>query len=287
MKIKYLRRFIQFFILFSIIYIAISSNNPFKWTPSRISLGMLPPPNLFPISGNTWSLSIKNFNLLHPVAFIDAVVSMKLITITMIIAVSIPFLITLLFGRVYCSFICPMGLLFELNQNVHNFIKKHKFNFKLKHFDYRKIIVIFSLFIGFIFSFPLISAFDPSNILGKEIINLSLHQKVTNFGLIFIIILFCIDIFTYRRFFCTSICPTGYLLGLIGSKRMLRININQEKCTLCGKCDQICYYNLKPMNIALEREFDWHKCDNCGLCKDVCIYNAIDYKFSLKFKGVK
>ncbi|RME62734.1 MAG: 4Fe-4S binding protein, partial [Nitrospirae bacterium] len=276
-KILWLRRTVQLLTLLVLIAVPIITANPYRWSPSRIVLGHLPPPVVRPISGDTWAFKAGGFQIVHPVAFVEAVVTSKVIYLPLVLALLLPLFITLVFGRVFCSFFCPAGFVFELNQKTHRLLGRIGLARKLPVRDIRVLLLVVCLAIGFLVSAPVVSLFDPPHVIGRELMYLFTHHSlsVTGTGLILGILLY--ETFLGPRTWCGSVCPSGGGLSVLGARRLLRIEMDKDRCILCRKCNEACPYELKPMNLATGDEFDWAKCDNCGLCRDTCPTGALSY----------
>ncbi|NOX20251.1 MAG: 4Fe-4S binding protein [Nitrospirae bacterium] len=285
LKIRYLRRITQLIVLVGIILIPIYSQNPMQWSPSRIVLGQLPPPTVFSISGDTWTISFGDFKLMHPLAFIDFLVSTKRFYMPALVAVLIPLLITLVLGRVFCSWLCPVGFILELNQKIHRFLGR--FNNVVKFRDLRLTLFLLLLGVGFFFAVPVLSVFDPPHILGREFMYYFTHKQLSITGVAFIVTLIIFEMLFVRRAWCNYLCPSGGGLSLLSWKRLLNIRMNKELCIKCGKCDDACPYYLQPMKLAEGESINWLKCDNCALCRDVCPTSAIDLAFYIDTNKVK
>ncbi len=282
LKALYLRRIVQFIVLAGIILIPFYSQNPMQWSPSRIVLGHLPPPRVSPVTGDTWSISIGNITFIHPLALIDYIVSSKKLYLPLIAAVILPLAITLILGRVFCSWICPMGFIFELNQKINNLLKKIgvKVNFNIK--DYRYIFFSILLITAFFFAIPALSVFDPPHILGREFMFIFTHHQISLTGILFIGVFLFVEAFSVKRLWCSKLCPSGGGLSLLSAKRILHIRMDKTLCIKCSKCDDACPYDLNPMRLSENGQIDWLKCDNCGLCRDVCPTSAISYHLGIR-----
>ncbi len=215
-------------------------------------------------------------------------------------------LLTLLFGRVYCSTLCPLGVFQDVTTRVANLFKKKKnrrFSFE-KPKKYRYIIlVIIAIFFIFGISLPL-AYLDPYSIWGiisNEILNRSeqiihngasllfpdtiyfrtfSHFVVGSFvfasSLLLIIILFS----AFRgRLYCNTICPVGSFLGLISKVSAFRPIINKESCTKC----QLCVINCKSQCIDLKTQtVDASRCVACMNCVAICKNGSITYSYTWK-----
>lgn len=281
-KIQPLRRITQISIIILIIAVPLYSQNPDNGSPSLIVKGQLPSPSISKVSGDTWSLSIGNYNIIHPAAFFDFVFSAKSVSSYMLIAVLIPLLITLLSGRVFCSWLCPIGFILELITKINAFLKIKGFPRKININNYRYVILAASLIAAFLFGFPVISIFDPAHLLGRELSMIFTHQEVSVAGLIFLLAIILFEIFILSRAWCRFFCPSGACLSLLGIKRICKIRVNKIECINCQKCRSICPYGLEPDQIINYKTMQRAVCDNCGLCRDACTTGAISYGFNIK-----
>ena len=276
-RIKPFRRILQLAVLAALVLVPLSSRNPVDWAPSRIVLGQMPEPATFNFSGDTWSFSIGTFQLSHPLALLDAWLSKGVIYLPLLVGVLIPLALTLVLGRVFCSWFCPVGFLLELNMKIRHALQKIGIGWKRGFRDFRYPVLAVCLVLAFILAVPLLSIIDPPHTLGREFMTLFTHHRVSLAGSGLLLCLLLLDTFFYQRTCCSKLCPSGGGLALLGKYRLLRINMLADRCIECGSCDEACPYQLDPMNLAQGRAFNWTTCDNCGLCRDVCPTGAIEY----------
>jgi ferredoxin-type protein NapH len=282
LKARLPRRVLQLATLLVLVAVPYFTSNRLDLSPSRIVQGQLPPPRVFPVSGDTWSFSAGEFTLLHPVAFAEEALSSKVFYVPMLTAVLLPLLATVVLGRVFCSWMCPVGFVLELNQWTNGLLKKSGIHRGLRIRDFRYALLALSMILAFLLAFPLISVFDPPHMLGRELMYVFTHEELSLSGTGFLLGILLFETFSTSRAWCSCFCPSGGALSIIGARRAWRINMESDKCTQCLKCDETCPYGLEPMGLALGRGFDWAKCDNCGLCRDACPFKAITYRFTAK-----
>lgn len=84
-----------------------------------------------------------------------------------------------------------------------------------------------------------------------------------------------LPILTKKRIFCSLICPFGALVSICGNVSPYKMAIDKEKCTRCGKCQDVC-----PVFAVENKNSDEYKislfCNRCGKCIDVCPINAVN-----------
>ena len=179
----------------------------------------------------------------------------------------------ILFGRVFCGYLCSFGamadLLWFVARKVHP--KYHRVPKQVDRIlKWVKYLILAFLFFG-VWVFALIS-YDAMNspwtIFGMfttigNFPSLSYLISVGGFLLLAIIIA---SLFV-ERFFCRYLCPMGAYLSMISSFRFFFIKKPRENCKGCSLCSQKC-----PMGLSLG-EFDQvqsGECINCNVCTNVC-----------------
>ncbi|MDR3609247.1 MAG: 4Fe-4S dicluster domain-containing protein [Ignavibacteriaceae bacterium] len=239
---------------------------------------------------------------------------LKLLSIISIAATGfiIVTVLTFLFGRVYCSSICPMGTLQDIISFFARKLNNKKYfrlNKEYKFLKYSLLAVtVISFFSG---SLIIIDLLDPYSNTGKIFSNLFrpvlilvnnfiaftfgkaniyfLYPIETNgFSIAAIgfslIILGTIGIMSYMkgRLFCNTICPVGTLLGLFSRYSMFKISIDKGACISCNLCERVCKagcIDKKNKLIYFER------CVSCFNCFEVCPKGGISYTTSIKQTG--
>lgn len=174
--------------------------------------------------------------------------------------------LTLLFGRIYCSTLCPLGLYQELLTILFKpFYKKHKF-LPQKHYIWAYLIaaVLFGTLCGG--TVVLLRMIDPYSIAGNA-------MSGVWFGLGFAAAL-AILVFFKKRFFCTNICPVGAILGFISRLSLFKIRIDTDKCKMCSLCARSCpCSSIDFKNHTVNNE----TCVKCFKCLAHCNHGALYY----------
>ena len=180
-------------------------------------------------------------------------------------------LITFIFGRLYCSLICPFGIAQEIvNLIFSKFQKKKKGDF-YKNLSFKYFIAFFALGSLIGGSALIIRYIDPYTIF-SSMVSLSL------FGIIFSLFVFVL-VFFKNRFFCSNICPVGAILGLISRISIFKMIPNKDKCVSCSLCAKNCPQGcIDYKNKTIDNE----RCIKCFKCINVCKKDAINYTIQPK-----
>ncbi len=208
--------------------------------------------------------------------------------------------LTFLFGRVYCSSLCPLGTLQDTVIGISLKVKKGKYK-KLPTLNILRYGTLSLTILSAIFGILIFIQFlGPYSLFGKITsdvfspilyqISVVLEETGTSFipnktfhmvplgFLIFISIMFASLIlasFKKGRLYCNSLCPVGSFLGLISKASLFQIRIKPDKCVLCGKCEQICKAGCVDYK---NKSIDFSRCVTCFNCLNICPENAIAYQ---------
>jgi ferredoxin len=218
--------------------------------------------------------------------------------------------VTIIFGRIYCSFFCPLGGFQDIFMHMKT---KVKFKYHKPLTTFRLTILPLSIVSAISGSLYLFGFLDPYSFFGKTtnyiikpivvLINngseLLLRKsdiyrlRIMDFPTImpsaiipFVLVLGIIIYFSVKRgrLYCNSLCPLGTFLGIFSIRSLYRIEINKESCTSCGICESLC--KAECIN-SKDKTVDNSSCIRCFNCLNVCPSSAIKYTPSVKTKKVK
>jgi ferredoxin-type protein NapH len=229
------------------------------------------------------------FHLIDPFATIEVFLATYHIPINVIIGtVTILIVYLLLGGRTYCAWVCPYGILSEYGEKLHNTLVNKKI-IKSRKFDHR---VKYIFWIGF-----LVMSFVSGYLVFETISTVGILSRAIVYGwsvaLIWVAVVFAIEVFYSRRAWCTYICPIGTTYGMIGKVSALRIEWN-DNCDSCMVCHDVCFenqvleitkakYDKQRKEKGITREYiTGADCTLCGRCIDVCHADALKFDFRLK-----
>ena len=239
------------------------------------------------------------FGWMAKIQFLPAVLGLNLLVVLFLI------LLTLVFGRIYCSVICPLGVMQDIIAWFGRRGRKKKYRYSYSPEKRVLRLVVLALFIvalvAGIGSFVALLA--PYSSYGRIASNLlapvyaagnnllaffaermhsyafyetSVWIKSLPTLLIAIVTLVCIGILAWRngRTYCNTTCPVGTVLGYLSRFSLFRIRINPEACNQCGLCSRRCKaacINGKAHTV------DYSRCVACMDCIDTCRHGAISF----------
>lgn len=187
--------------------------------------------------------------------------------------------LTFLFGRVYCSVICPLGVLQDLALRLRNLVGvKKKFSFKpeLKVVRYGFLILtVASMIAGLQVIAALIAPYSAYGRIVRGICGIGnggpLALILLGCGTFILIVALAV---TGGRWWCGNVCPVGTFLGLISRFSIFKIRIDWSKCVGCG----LCAANCKASCIdSRSGKIDASRCVGCFDCIGSCHVGALSF----------
>ena len=171
-------------------------------------------------------------------------------------------LITFLFGRFYCSVMCPFGIL----QDIIGFVSRRKAKALPNFRKTRHAIagIVFGLLsCGWTAGFLLL---DPYSNFGR------MFGAFTLGGVLPLVVITALAVWK-KRIYCTTVCPVGTLLGLIAKHGIFKLAIT-GKCVKCGKCVKSCPAGC----IDIEHgTIDNERCVRCMNCVSACPLGGVNF----------
>jgi len=238
------------------------------------------------------------------IQFLPAVLALNFAVVAVLVV------LTLLFGRVYCSVICPLGVL----QDIISWFsgrrkgKKNRFTYKkeVKWLRYGLLVLFIILMIaGLNAAAILIAPYSAYGRIATQLFapvygwcNNLLAAISAHFGsyafypvdvyikslpvfIVAVVTLVVLVILAWRggRTWCNTVCPVGTTLGLLSRFSLFRPVIDTDKCINCGLCGKRCKASCIDTK---NHKIDYSRCVACFDCIGNCTGGAIKYKLACK-----
>lgn len=240
------------------------------------------------------------FGWMAKIQLLPAVLALNFIVIAAVA------LLTLLFGRVYCSVICPLGVMQDMISWVNGKLaRKRRFRFSYSPAkNWLRYIVLGLFIIGMVLgAHSLAILIAPYSAYGRIAANLlaplyrlgnnlmayiaeradsyafysvEVWVKSVSTLVISAVTLLVVGFLAWKhgRTWCNTICPVGTVLGFISRFSIFAPVIDTEKCRNCGLCGKACKASCIDMK---EHSIDYSRCVVCMDCIDNCKEGAIHY----------
>ncbi len=167
-----------------------------------------------------------------------------------VIGLTLVVLLTLVFGRFFCGYLCPVGAVQEIAW--HAPVPKTSPRQKNAFIAVRALVFVVFLIMAFVLSASLLADFGIRDFF---------YLTLTSGSFVFLMVV--VLSMTLYRPFCRLVCPYGVLLSLAGGKSLFRLE-RTGACIECKKCERAC-----PADEA-ERDDEKAECYLCGRCVDAC-----------------
>lgn len=211
--------------------------------------------------------------------------------------------LTFLLGRVYCSVICPLGIMQDIFGWFGKKAKKYRYTYSPAK-NVLRIVLFCAMAVAVVLGIgSFVALLAPYSAYGRIAQNLlapiwagannvladiAEHYESYAFyhtevwirsGIVFGIALATLLILGFLawrngRTYCNSICPVGSLLGFISKFSILGPVIDKSRCNSCGLCSRNC--KAACIN-GKEHQIDYSRCVACMDCLTTCRHGAISY----------
>ncbi|MBO7553517.1 MAG: 4Fe-4S binding protein [Bacteroidaceae bacterium] len=246
------------------------------------------------------------FGWMAKIQFLPAVLALNVGIILLLVV------LTLIFGRIYCSVICPMGVMQDIIAWIGKKTRPKKEQKTPYTYSPAKSVLRYSVLGVFILAIiggvgSFVALLAPYSSYGRIANNLlqpfyrwgnnilaSIAEHYESYAfydtdvwmkslptfLIALATLLIVGYLAYKngRTYCNTICPVGTVLGFISRFSFFHITFDEDKCKNCSMCSR----NCKASAIDFKNhQVDYSRCVTCGNCLEKCKFDALHYKFAV------
>lgn len=217
-------------------------------------------------------------------------------------------LLTLLFGRIYCSVICPLGIFQDVISWFSKKTKKNRYSYSpaVSWLRYATLAVfVITLILGFSTIYTVLEPYSAYGRMASSLLSplyqwgnnviASLAERAESYTFystevwmksiltlgisVATILVVSFLAWRYGRTYCNTICPVGTVLGFVSRFSLFRPVFNTEKCNSCGLCAMRCKASCID---SKNHKIDYSRCVTCLNCIEECKHGAIRYASVLK-----
>lgn len=234
---------------------------------------------------------------LAKIQFLPALIALNLGVVAALVAV------TLVFGRIYCSVICPLGVLQDIISWAAGRRKKNRFSYR-PAFSLSRYGILAICVLAFIAGIDaMVSLLDPYSAYGRIASNLiapvyqwgnnilayvaerfnsymfystDVWMKSATIVCVSVATLIMVAVLAWHRgrMYCNAMCPVGTILGFLSKFSYLKPVIDKDVCNSCGLCARNC--KASCIN-SKEHSIDYSRCVACMDCIFQCNRGAVKY----------
>jgi polyferredoxin len=259
------------------------------------------------------------FLQINPLVALLTSVASRVVILSVLPGALVLIVLTLVFGRVFCGFVCPLGAAIDFTD--HAIIGKARHLSRRPHTYMRRLKYVLLLALAMLAVFGVVVPLfmDPISLTTRimaliidpllRIVGLSgkncaalasgvLHHQAPVFhpvdlalpGSLMMAALFIVLFaggFWDRRFWCQYVCPSGALFALISRVPLLRRRVSAEKCNACHSCvTRLCPTRaISPENPAVTSTAECILCGVCSSNKRACSTIGFTAPVSAEMRG--
>ena len=232
------------------------------------------------------------------IQFLPALLSVNIGVLAVLIV------LTLVLGRVYCSVICPLGVMQDIFAKFGKMAKKNRYTFS-PAMNIMRVVFLGVMVVAIIFGIgTVIALLAPYSAYGRIVQSLGapiwlwgnnilagIAERAESYAFyetevwirsftvlgVAVVTLIVLAILAWRngRTYCNTICPVGTVLGFLSKYSLYRPVIDTDKCNGCGLCARNCKASCID---SKSHNIDYSRCVDCLDCIYKCNKGAIKYK---------
>lgn len=218
---------------------------------------------------------IDAFFISDPFSVLQILATGTIISLDILIGVLIIVVFySLIVGRSFCSWVCPVNIVTDSAAWIRrtNFSDKGQKYLKLPR-SIRYYVIVLALILTAVLG---VAAYEVINPIG-----IAVRGVVFGFGVggTVLLMIFLFDLFVLKNGFCGHLCPVGGIYSLISKYRLLKVRLDNDKCTSCMDCKVVCPEVQVLAIVGKESgNISQGACTNCGRCIEVCEDDALGFK---------
>lgn len=195
--------------------------------------------------------------------------------------------VTLAFGRIYCSTVCPLGTLQDVGARAVRLrrpVRRYRYSPPRNGLRYTfMVVMLLCLMLQNVIAVAMLDPYSAyaeicARILAPvtglpQLPTVMLAVPGTVYAAVLLVTLLVTSV-RGGRVICNTVCPVGTTLGLVSRYSVLHFDIDTDRCTQCGRCADVCKASCIDLR---DHVVDGSRCVTCFDCINVCPTGAIRY----------
>jgi len=256
-------------------------------------------------TGTISAFGYKTISAICPLGSIEAQLASKTLLPHVLISLAVFVFITILFGRIFCAWACPVPLFrkwfpkksFKVNHDEKSSAPEQPMDLVMLNasiktsgtVDSSYYVLGGALASTFIFGFPVFCLICPVGLTFAVLIGVwrLLQFNEPTWSLLVLPAILIVELVFYR-YSCRKFCPLGALISLVSRLNIFtRPKIDQTKCMQtskgidCKLCKSVCNEEI-DLHEGVDTSAQLSRCTKCRDCADVCPMGAIKFPFFSK-----
>ena len=235
------------------------------------------------------------------IQFLEAVLALNVVVIVALLV------LTLVFGRIYCSVICPLGIMQDIFGWLGKKAKKNRYTYSKQKHALRIIFFVMMLISLVLGGGTIVQLLAPYSAFGRICTNLlqpvwmagnnllaAIAEHYDSYAfytvdvwlrslpvlIVAVVTVVVLAVLAWRggRTYCNTVCPVGTVLSLASRFSLMKIRFDESKCKNCSLCTKNCKASCIDFKT---HSVDYSRCVVCGDCIEACRHGALAYGLAL------
>jgi ferredoxin-type protein NapH len=241
---------------------------------------------IYAITGTFYAINVGGLGIADPATILQAVFASAQLTVPLLSAALFPILLAILFGRIWCGWMCPYHVVSDaaawLRSRFRTGVLKRtepdrlpcpgSFRANTVRFGF----LVLGSFVAGAIGIPVLNYINAPGVLSTEAM-IFVKERSLSLEFAFIAGLFVLELILLPRFWCRLFCPTGAVVSVFRLPFTVRV-ANELKTPRVPCCEENRCTATCPMGLSAYREGDSLLCTNCGRCIDGCPNQRLRFK---------
>jgi len=217
------------------------------------------------VIGTLAALKVGPISLVDPAAGISSILAARTVHSSMLTGLILPVLLAFVLGPVFCSWVCPWGLVSETIDRLLR-RKPRRWAGSPHRLRWSLLGAFFLLSLGL--GSPIVATLSAPRLITALPLELIFLGGASAGTLTLLGLFLLFEFILPRRLWCRALCPVGSTLALIRMPKTLTVGWNAKTCQTggCGiRCFRSCPWNLDPRRMG-----GYDGCTNCAACIEAC-----------------